>query len=297
MALIDNKITAFTSLIASLPIRPNADGGLTAEELQVYWDESSEELRTALNATLDRLVSAAGAGDLGAVPVTGGVANTVQTILDELRDLVFSKLAESIAYTDAVAEDIVAGQVPDGSLLDVKLSNTAGQIKDVVSGHTTAIGSLNTTTGELVTDVSALETAVSGIDTIVDGLVIAVPTKLAKNADTLESYSEKRMLNAVANGTVDLDLAVQNTFVLTPSGATALNPINVPATGKAVSLTLIINQPASPFAITFPASFKWANDVAPTDLATASKTAVVTAVTVDGGSRWYAFLAGSKFTT
>jgi len=85
MALIDNKIAAYSNLIASLPIRPNADGGLTADELQVYWDESPEEARQSINGIIDHLISAAGAGDLGAVAVTGGVAVTVQTILNELK--------------------------------------------------------------------------------------------------------------------------------------------------------------------------------------------------------------------
>ena len=38
-------------------------------------------------------------------------------------------------YVDDVVAGIVLGQIPDGSVSDVKLSNVAGQIKDVVNTH------------------------------------------------------------------------------------------------------------------------------------------------------------------
>jgi len=66
----------------------------------------------------------------------------------------------AVADEDYVRKDtvdgIVLGEIPDGSLTDVKLSNTAGQIKDTVSDNTTAIGT-NTT------DITTNETAIAEI--------------------------------------------------------------------------------------------------------------------------------------
>lgn len=54
MALKDIKIAAFQNVIASLPDKPNANSGMTSEQLKSYFDSSPEELRVALNNLIDQ---------------------------------------------------------------------------------------------------------------------------------------------------------------------------------------------------------------------------------------------------
>lgn len=111
----------------------------------------------------------------------------------------------------------------------------------------------------------------------------------------LKDYAEAVAANAAASGTVTLNIETANNFNLTIAGATTLAFSNPSASGRACSITVKINMPATLYAITFPASVKWAGDKIPTF--TAGKTAYLTFATFDGGARWYGFDGGTDFTT
>jgi len=111
----------------------------------------------------------------------------------------------------------------------------------------------------------------------------------------IKDYAEYLSANAAASGTVTLNIETANNFNLTIAGATTLAFSNPSASGRACSITVKINMPATLYAITFPASVKWAGDKIPTF--TAGKTAYLTFVTFDGGSRWHGFDGGTDFTT
>jgi hypothetical protein len=111
----------------------------------------------------------------------------------------------------------------------------------------------------------------------------------------LKDYAESTTTDTDASGTVDLDLTAGNVFDITVSGETTFTFSNPPASGRAGSFSLIVRQPSVLQTINFPASVKWNDDKAPEFVT--EKTAVLTFVTVDAGSRWYGFNGGTKFTT
>lgn len=57
----------------------------------------------------------------------------VQSLLDQLRDAINALDLDKATKAEVAA--IILGQITDGSLIDAKLSNTAGQIKERVATH------------------------------------------------------------------------------------------------------------------------------------------------------------------
>lgn len=133
MAILNRKITAFTNLIANLPFTAT---GLTADELQEYWDSSPEELRVKLNGLIDDLLALTGSTEIGSQSIIGVAGNTV-----------YAQLVSLKAIIDASA----MGQIPDGSLTNTKL------------GADIKIGSLaSLTTSDKTALVNAINELVSG---------------------------------------------------------------------------------------------------------------------------------------
>lgn len=112
----------------------------------------------------------------------------------------------------------------------------------------------------------------------------------------LKDYSEALITNAAAAGAVTLDIANGNVFDITLSGAVTLTFSNPAASGQACSFTLLVRQGTTAYAITWPSSVKWPGDVIP-DISAISKTSVLTFLTVNGGNRWYGFLAANGLVT
>ena len=104
----------------------------------------------------------------------------------------------------------------------------------------------------------------------------------------LENYREKLATVSAANGSIDLSLG--NVFQHSPSGNITYSISNA-VSGQAHSFTLLITQTATARTITFPASVKWQGGEIP-DLTTASKTYVLTFVTVNGGTTWLGMFGG-----
>ena len=102
----------------------------------------------------------------------------------------------------------------------------------------------------------------------------------------LESYTEK--LTTLASGAINLSLG--NVFTHALSGNTTYSITNA-VNGQAHSFTLIITQPATVRTLTFPSSVKWQGGKVP-DLSTASKTYILTFLTVDGGTNWLGMFGG-----
>ena len=112
----------------------------------------------------------------------------------------------------------------------------------------------------------------------------------------IKDYSETVSINEVALGEVSLDIANGNAHNITLTGATILTFSNPAPTGQACSFTLIVNQGATAYALTYPSSVSWDNDSIP-DISKASKTHILVFTTFDGGTRWYGRLAMGGMTT
>lgn len=86
-------------------------------------------------------------------------------------------------------------------------------------------------------------------------------------------------------GTCTGDLSAASVFTISPTGNFTLALSNVPASGTACTVTVIISQGATPRTLTMPSGTTWLQ-TAPTQAA--NKVCVVTLLTVDGGTTWLA---------
>ncbi len=114
---------------------------------------------------------------------------------------------------------------------------------------------------------------------IIDGL--AGMGYLQATGGTLGAYTEKRVVLSGTDPEIDLDEG--NVFVQTLSGATEYT-ITGAVSGKAHSFTLLVTQPSTPVAVTWPGSVLWPGGDAP-DMDEAGVYAL-TFVSVDGGTVW-----------
>lgn len=114
---------------------------------------------------------------------------------------------------------------------------------------------------------------------IIDGL--SGMGYLPANGGTLGAYTEKRVVLSGTSPEIDLDEG--NVFVQTLSGATEYE-ITGAVSGKAHSFTLILTQPSTPVAVTWPGSVLWPGGDAP-DM-DESGVYALTFVSVDGGTVW-----------
>jgi hypothetical protein len=109
----------------------------------------------------------------------------------------------------------------------------------------------------------------------------------------IKDYAEVLGTTPSTTGAVTFDLATGNTFNLSPTGACTLAITNPPATGRVGSFTLMINMPATLYAMTYPASFRWDKGTIPTLVI--SKMAVITGFTIDAGVTWHVGAFGTEF--
>jgi hypothetical protein len=99
-------------------------------KLQSVFQQCFDEIMTAVNELAQALEESTAAGFIGAA-VEGMEGSTVNALLAELK----TKSVEDKTYLMLQIANVVLGQVPDGSIADIKLSNAAGQLKDVVAKH------------------------------------------------------------------------------------------------------------------------------------------------------------------
>jgi hypothetical protein len=107
----------------------------------------------------------------------------------------------------------------------------------------------------------------------------------------LEDYAEKIVALLSSEGASTIDLSAGNVFSHALTEATTYTISNA-VSNAAHSFTLIITQPATSVAVTFPASVKWQNGETP-DLSTGSKIYVATFLSIDGGTTWLGMFGGA----
>lgn len=111
----------------------------------------------------------------------------------------------------------------------------------------------------------------------------------------LIDYSEGYVVTVPA-GTVDFDIELGNVFDITMDQATTFTFSNPPASGRAGSFTAIFRQDATAGrTITLPASVDWEGLTPPTFSNAANQVDIVSFLTIDGGTTWFAFLGGLNF--
>ena len=104
----------------------------------------------------------------------------------------------------------------------------------------------------------------------------------------LENYREK--LVTLSGTSTAINLSLGNVFTHTLTGNTTYSMTNA-VNSQAHSFTLIITQTSTVRTLTFPASVKWQGGEIP-DMTTASKTYILTFVTINGGTTWLGMFGG-----
>lgn len=95
-------------------------------------------------------------------------------------------------------------------------------------------------------------------------------------------------------GTLILDLGTFRVFNITCTGSTTLTFINTPpANQQFIAYIYVTNNGGT--VTTWPTGTSWASGLAPTMTATAGRTDIITMLTIDGGIKWYATVAGQNF--
>lgn len=110
----------------------------------------------------------------------------------------------------------------------------------------------------------------------------------------IKDYAEAVYAHGTTGGSITCNLEDGNIHTITLNAATTFTFSNPPASGKAGSLTLIINQGTTAYAVTWPSSVDWSGGSAP-DLSTVSTDYVLVFLTTDGGTTWRGWLSGSDF--
>jgi hypothetical protein len=112
---------------------------------------------------------------------------------------------------------------------------------------------------------------------------------------TVTGLKETKTAPAISSGTLTLNCSLGNVFAVSlNANITTLSFTNVPSTGTAFGLTLMLTADGTARTITWGSSVKWAGGTAPTLTSTNAKVDVFVLITHDGGTTWYAFTSGQN---
>lgn len=107
------------------------------------------------------------------------------------------------------------------------------------------------------------------------------------------TFTEKSIAIAASTASTSVDLSTGTVFPVNLTASTTLAFTNPPASGKAFSFTIVAIQDATGGrSITWPAATKWPQGQQPPQNTTANSVNIYSLLTWDGGSTYYAFLAG-----
>lgn len=107
------------------------------------------------------------------------------------------------------------------------------------------------------------------------------------------SYIEQQVAASFSSGTLTLDCNLANIFTQSlTANVTTLTISNIPTSGQAIGITLILEADGTARTIAWPASFLWPSGTAPTITATNGKKDAIVFTTYDGGTTFLAFVAG-----
>lgn len=136
----------------------------------------------------------------------------------------------------------------------------------------TGVVSVNSKTG--VVTLTASDVSALGDD--------ATASDVGAAANT-QGGAEQVTTGSATTGTVTLDCSTASVFTITPTGNITLAPSNVPGSGTACTITVVISMGSTLRTVTMPGGAIWLG-AAPTFVA--SKKAAITMLTTDGGTSW-----------
>ena len=226
----------------------------------------------------------------------------------------FSGLTGTTAISASEAElnliDGVTATTAELNILD-GVTSTAAEL-NILDGVTSTAAELNILDGvtstaaelNIVDGVTSTATELNYNDITTLGTVQTSKTVTADSSGTVNcvdyiiqrprftDYAETvNALGDVGGGTDAIDISAGNVVTATVSTATQTFTFTNPsATGKACSFTLILTNGGSQ-TVNWPSSVDWADGSAPS--LTSSGVDILTFTTVDAGTIWYGFAAGT----
>lgn len=314
-AQIDNAVAMRTLIGSTAPTTSTV--GVAGQR---YFDTVSElgyECTSASGGTYiwkisDITATISKVGKVATITITDKNGTTTETINDG---------ADGVNGSDGISEITTATDTTISGLL----KGASGKVAPAVKSDITALGipSQDTTYSEATTSIAGLMSSgdkakLNNIATGADVSVNAdwnassgkaqilnkpsIPTvagdvglgnvdnvkQMPISGGVLENYREK--LVTLSGISTTINLSSGNVFTHTLTGNTTYSITNA-VNSQAHSFTLIINMGSTVRTLTFPASVKWQGGEIP-DLSTASKTYVLTFMTVDGGTTWLGMFGG-----
>ena len=256
--------TAISSSEAELNVLDGIASGLTAAELSIL------DGVTATAAELNYLdVTTLGtSADSKALTQASGAVTIAA-------DVTISGTTPLLTIGDAGTEDTML--VFDGNAVDYRVGLDDGTDKLEIGA-----GSAHGTTTAIAVD-SAADMIIGGYINFQDEQ--AIRPEIKDYAETVNA------IGGTGGGTQDIDVTAGNVVTATVDTSTNTFTFSDPsATGKACSFTLILTNGGSQ-TVNWPGSVDWAGGSAPS--LTSSGVDILTFTTVDAGTIWYGFAAGT----
>lgn len=191
-----------------------------------------------------------------------------------------------LAFTDTGDADFDTGTgglgIPTGSTAERLAGARAGVIR------------YNTSTSVFEGFIAAWQTLLNSISPAITGTATLVNATFS-GLLTLLSLAETYTAPAITAGTLTIDLTLGTVFnVANNANITTFSIINTTAS-HAESFTLFLKANGTGYTQAWGSSVKWPSTVAPSLTTGNNAVDVITFVTNDGGTTWFAFLGGQNY--
>jgi hypothetical protein len=111
-----------------------------------------------------------------------------------------------------------------------------------------------------------------------------------------KNYAEKHNYVEITANTATINLSEASAFTINlSSDITTLNVTSMPSTTHVVAFTLFIKIGVNPYSIVWPDSFRWQTSTEPILSIAENDVDIFTFLTYDGGTNWFAVIAGQGF--
>ncbi len=246
-------IAGDVKITGTTPLLTIGDAG--AEDTTILFDGNAKDFHIALDDSADKLIIGEGS--------TVGT-NEILSITDD-----------TVTLGDGAAADTYLNF--DGNAVDYRVGLDDGTDKLEIGA-----GTSHGTTAAIAID-SAADMVLGGYINFQDEQ--AIRPEIKDYAETVNALGD------LGGGTDAIDISAGNVVTATVSTSTQTFTFTNPsATGKACSFTLILTNGGSQ-TVNWPSSVDWAGGTAPS--LTSSGVDILTFTTVDAGTTWYGFAAGT----